>query len=150
MENNKYIIREIQENEIDKANQLLNQLIIDEKKYDNNINENYIIKNYYQNRKTDSCIFVATLDNKIVAFLFGYIIEEALFIDRKAVLDALYVTEKNRKNGLANLLINSFKSWCSEKNIEIIEVTVCKNNFSAFNLYQKNGFDIFKYTMKLH
>ena len=44
MENNKYIIREIQENEIDKANQLLNQLIIDEKKYDNNINENYIIK----------------------------------------------------------------------------------------------------------
>ena len=83
MKNTDYIIREIKEEEIDYANKLLNKLIIDEKQYDNNINEKYIVNNYYQNRPNNSILLVATLNNEIVAFLFGYILDTSVYIEKK-------------------------------------------------------------------
>ena len=149
MKNTDYIIREIKEDEIDYANKLLNKLIIDEKQYDENINENYVVNNYYQNRQNNSILLVATLNNEIVAFLFGYIIDSSVYIDKKAILDALYVSKNHRKKGLANLLINNFKQWCMKQKIDNLELTVCSENVDAFNLYKNNGFEIEKYTMKL-
>ena len=85
MKNTDYVIREIKEDEIDYANKLLNKLIIDEKQYDENINENYVVNNYYQNRQNNSILLVATLNSEIVAFLFGYIIETSIYINKKAI-----------------------------------------------------------------
>lgn len=149
MKNTDYIIREIKEEEIDYANKLLNKLIIDEKQYDKNINENYIVNNYYQNRQNNSILLVATLNNEIVAFLFGYILDTSVYIEKKAILDALYVSKNHRKKGLANLLINKFKEWSLKQKITNLELTVCSENVDACILYKKHGFEIEKYTMKL-
>ena len=149
MKNTDYIIREIKEEEIDYANKLLNKLIIDEKQYDNNINEKYIVNNYYQNRPNNSILLVATLNNEIVAFLFGYILDTSVYIEKKAILDALYVSKNHRKKGLANLLINNFKEWSLKQKITNLELTVCSENVNACSLYKKHGFEIEKYTMKL-
>ena len=147
--NNNYIIREIKEDEIDYANKLLNKLIIEEKQYDENINQNYIVNNYYQKRQKDSILLVATLNNEIVAFLFGYTIEALVYTNRKAVLDALYVLPDHRKHGIASLLIDNFKKWCMQQNITNLELTVFSNNINALSLYKNHGFEIEKYTMKL-
>lgn len=147
MENNKYIIREIRENEIDEVNKLLNELIIDEKQYDSNINESYIVKDYYQKRQKDSVLLVASLNEKIVGYLFGYVVSAKVFLEDKAMLDALFISSKHRKRGLANLLISGFKKWCLDRKINNIELTVCEKNIDAYELYKKNGFNIEKYTM---
>ena len=149
MEDTDYVIREIKEEEIDYANKLLNKLIIDEKQYDKNINENYVVNNYYQNRQNNSILLVATLNNEIVAFLFGYIVDTTVYIDKKAILDALYVSKNHRKKGLANLLINNFKEWSIKQKITNLELTVCSENVDACSLYKKHGFKIVKYSMKL-
>lgn len=149
MENNNYVIREFKENEIDYANKLLNKLIIDEKKYDENIDENYIVDNYYQNRREQSILLAATLNNEIVGFLFGYVIDSSVYIGKKAILDALYISPNHRKNGLADVLIGDFKKWCIKQEIANLELTVCSKNIGAYNLYKKHGFETRKYTMKL-
>ena len=134
MKNTDYIIREIKEDEIDYANKLLNKLIIDEKQYDENINENYVVNNYYQNRQNNSILLVATLNNEIVAFLFGYIIDSLVYIDKKAILDALYVSKNHRKKGLANLLINNFNNVMGYKNRTHLQIWVSKD---GENFYKK-------------
>lgn len=147
MNSEEYVVREIFETEIDIANHLLNKLIKDEKKYDNNINYDYVVKGYYQNKINDSVIFVATKENEIVAYLFGYIVDSPVYIKKKAILDALYVEEQHRNKGIAKKMIVKFKEWCKKEDINIIELAVCSQNGNAHNLYKKNGFDIVKYTM---
>ncbi len=142
-----YVIREIFDTEIDVVNNLLNKLIKDEKKYDNNINYDYVVKEYYQNKIDDSVIFVATKENEIVAYLFGYIVDSPVYINKKAILDALYVEETHRQKGIAKKMITIFEEWCKKKNIDIIELTVCSQNNNSYNLYKRNGFDIIKHIM---
>ena len=110
-----YVIREIFDTEIDVVNNLLNKLIKDEKKYDNNINYDYVVKEYYQNKIDDSVIFVATKENEIVAYLFGYIVDSPVYINKKAILDALYVEETHRQKGIAKKMITIFEEWCKKK-----------------------------------
>ena len=147
MNSEEYIVREILETEVDIANLLLNKLIKYEKKYDNNINYDYVVKGYYQNKINDSVILVVTKEKEIVAYLFGYIVDSPVYIKKKAILDALYVEEQHRDKGIAKKLIVKFKEWCRNKDINIIELTVCSQNDNAYNLYKKNGFNIVKYTM---
>ena len=147
MNSKKYIIREISETEIEMANNLLNKLIKDEKKYDSNINYDYVVKEYYQNRIKDSVILVAKKENDVVAYLFGYILDLPVYIKKKAILDALYVEEQHRNNGIAQEMIVKFKEWCKKENVNIIELSVCSKNKNAHDMYKKNGFDIVKYTM---
>ena len=142
-----YVIREIFDTEIDVVNNLLNKLIKDEQKYDNNINYDYVVKEYYQNKIDDSVIFVATKENEIVAYLFGYIVDSPVYINKKAILDALYVEETHRQKGIAKKMITIFEEWCKKKNIDIIELTVCSQNNNSYNLYKRNGFDIIKHIM---
>ena len=142
-----YVIREIFFIFIDVVNNLLNKLIKDEKKYDNNINYDYVVKEYYQNKIDDSVIFVATKENEIVAYLFGYIVDSPVYINKKAILDALYVEETHRQKGIAKKMITIFEEWCKKKNIDIIELTVCSQNNNSYNLYKRNGFDIIKHIM---
>ena len=142
-----YVIREIFDTEIDVVNNLLDKLIKDEKKYDNNINYDYVVKEYYQNKIDDSVIFVATKENEIVAYLFGYIVDSPVYINKKAILDALYVEETHRQKGIAKKMITIFEEWCKKKNIDIIELTVCSQNNNSYNLYKRNGFDIIKHIM---
>ena len=54
----KYIIKKATMNNIKKANELLTKLIIDEKKYDSNINEKCVVREFYEKIINDdnSCI----------------------------------------------------------------------------------------------
>ena len=144
------IIRKAKIEEANIANNFLTKLIRDEKKYDNNINENIVINNYYEKYidKDNTCLLFALIDNKIVGYIYGFVKNDGdAVINKVALLDALYVDIEYRKLGVANSLINEFKNW-SKDIANSIEVNVCYQNESAVKLYKKHNFIETKMTME--
>ena len=146
------IIRNAKIEEANIANNFLTKLIRDEKKYDNNINENIVIKNYYENYidRDNTCLLFPLIDNKIVGYIYGFVKNDGdTVINKIALLDALYVDIEYRKLGVATTLINEFKNW-SKDIANSIEVNVCYQNESAVKLYKKHNFIETKMTMECY
>lgn len=124
-------------------NSFLTRLIQDEKKYDTNINENCVVTCLYENiiPNNNNCVFVAECENQIVGYLYGYIRNSSdAYINPIAQLEAMFVEEEYRNNGIATMLIEGFKEWVKLKNVKYIELKVCNENKKAISLYQKNKF----------
>ena len=70
-----YTIRKATLNDVSTLNNFLTLLIRDEKKYDSNINELCVVKDFYENiiSNDSNIILVAVANDKIVGYLFGYI-----------------------------------------------------------------------------
>lgn len=61
----------------------------------------------------------------------------------------MYVKDKNRGLGIGIALIEEFKRWCKSVNAKYIDLTVLVDNFSAIELYRKQGVIALKnYTFK--
>lgn len=135
-------IKEANENNVTIANELLTKLIKEERKYVENVKEDFAItKNYeeiYQNE--DNCLYFAFINNEIIGYLFGYIINDYINKSPVAKLDALYIIENYRNMKVATKLIEEFKKWCQKNNITYINVTVWQDNIVAKHLYLKHGF----------
>lgn len=148
-----YTIRKANINDSIKLNELLTKLIRDEKKYDNNINEEFIVNSFYENiiDKKNNYLLVGESSNKIVGYLYGYIIDDGdTVINRVAKINALYIEEEYRHLGIGSSLINEFKKIVQEENIKYIEVNVCNNNKEAISTYKNNNFNEIKaITMRL-
>ena len=145
-------IRKAQMEDAPRLNFLLTLLIRDEKQYDESINENFVVTNMYENFINDPkrILLVAEEYEKIIGYLYGYIIEgDEVQTKSIAKLDALFVEEDYRKMGTAENLIDHFKVWVINHNITGIVVNVCSANYKAKSLYQKKGFKTSKETMSL-
>lgn len=145
-----YIIRKATTKDVKDVNTFLSELIKDEKQYDKNINEDFIVQYYYEDFILDNnhCILVAEINKKIVGYLYGFIINsETVYINTAAQLDALYIDKYYRNKGIAQKLIEYFKDWVKTKDAKYIEVKVCNQNSSAVSLYKKENFMEFKSIM---
>lgn len=145
-------IKEAAQEDIKEINNLLTDLIQDERQYDENINKNYVVKNYYEQffEKQDYCIIVAKeKNNNILGYGFGFIVDCNSVYDRKfAQLDALYVKPEYRKMGIAKRIIKHFTEWSKENKVLYIELKVCNSNSKAIELYEKEGFETDKKILK--
>lgn len=142
-----YTIRKATLDDASTLNNFLTLLIRDEKKYDSNINELCVVKNFYENiiLNDSNIILVAVANNKVVGYLFGYIANMGdSYIDKISNIDALYIEENYRHNGIATSLINEFKLWSINNDAKYMEVKVLNSNTDAFKLYNKEGFEEFK------
>lgn len=144
------IIRVTNEQMANECDSLLTKLIQSERKYDNNVKPTYIVKDWFKNKYQQNILYVASLDNNIIGYIYGYIENEAgeFVHEGVAKIDSLYVEEKYRSQGIASKLIDTFTNFCREKNVTILEISVYKNNENALNLYKKRGFEIDTYHMK--
>ena len=135
------MIRKINKGEGEIVDKLLTKLIKSEKEFDSNIDENYVVSNYYENiiDNDDKVIYVVEIDNKIVGYLYGYIEDNTALIKKVGHLDALYIEEDYRNKGYARSLINEFKKYAKEKDVHHIEVKVFSKNIKAFNLYNSEN-----------
>ncbi len=135
-------------NELPEINNMLTDLIQDEKKnYDNNINENYKVEKFYEKliNNDDRKIFVARNNDIVLGYVYGFIKDTgSLYNNKVAQLDALFVKEQYRGNGIARGLMKEFINWAREKKVAYVELSVCKDNTNAINLYQNEGFSIEK------
>lgn len=125
------------------ANNLLTKLIADEKQYDDNINENCVVKSLYEKfyNNNDICLYAAKYNNIVVGYIYGYLQNNGDCKNNAVcTLDALYVLKEYRNNGIATELINSFIKWVKNKDAHYIDLKVCNLNEEAIKLYKKFKF----------
>ena len=125
---------------VDIANKFLTMLIKDEQQYDENIKDSFVVESYYENLYNDNYLYFAYADEKIVGYLYGFIIENELNNKKSAKLDALFILPEYRNMKIASLLIDNFKNWCHESNAKYIMVNAWSDNLAAKHLYMKHGF----------
>lgn len=93
--------------------------------------------------------FVATDNENIVGYLAGSICDTISYVTESfAELDNMYIDDKYRRLGIGTMLIDEFKKYCKEKNIENIKVTASAKNSKAIEFYKKNGFEDYNITFK--
>lgn len=145
------IIKEVSEiKEANICDNLLTELIQDERQYNPKINKNYIVKDYYKNyiNRDDAKIFVATKDNEIMGYIFILVNDFKGTEENNAKIDALFVKKEYRNKGVATKLVNTAKDWIKSKGINAIIIGVTYNNEIAKKLYYKMGFENFSLTLK--
>lgn len=145
------MIRKVQEKDLSTVDNLLTLLIQDERKYNKNINPDFKVDGWYQRFINDDnrIILVYEIDSKVVGYIYGYIDLSPVNIRPEAILDALYVEESYRTNGIATELIDEFITWVKSKDAISIEVSVLLENNKAINLYLKNRFKKYSERLKL-
>lgn len=147
------VIRKADREDSSILDNMLTELIKDEMKYNNNINPDFVVNNFYENYIDDDnrSIYVALEDDIIVGYIYGYIIDTDNSDKYKtSKLDALYVLKEYRNRMIASSLIHAFKNWCTTKEIKEIQVNVLTDNIIAKNLYKKHSFKTKSETMVLN
>ena len=106
-------------------------------------------KEYFEYMLKNQIIFMAEAEGKIAGYLAGTICKEVSYITETfAELDNMYINEEYRRFGIGTLLINEFKKYCKENNVQNIKVTASAKNNKAINFYMKNGFEDYNITLK--
>lgn len=140
-------IRKAEASDAKTLDHLLTLLIQDERKYDDTIDANFKVNNFYENYIYDEtkCLFVAVINEEIVGYIYGFFINN----DNVAYLDALFVKNNFRNQTIGEQLIIKFREWVKSKKITNIKVRVCSENYNAKKLYAKLGFKAFDETLIL-
>ncbi len=143
------LIRRALEDDVSSLNALFNMLIVDEKKYDDNVDETFVVDCFYENFlvEDDKVLLVALDDKRIIGYLYGYVLDDATYLQKVGVLDAIYVLSSYRGMHVGSSLLKSFKDWLFNLNINLVQVSVFKDNFEALGLYEKNDFAEVKKTL---
>ncbi len=146
------LIRRAEKEDCNKLDELLTLLIRDEKQYDDSIDDFFAVIGYYENfiNDLDKCLLVAVDNEEIIGYIYGYKQDKDPTSSKSEyLLDALYVIDNYRNQGIGKSLINEFKKFCVENNATHINVNVCSKNIGAKTLYQSNDFETTKETMTL-
>lgn len=135
--------------EANKCDELLNKLILDEKKYDNTINENFVVNNYFSKmiNNENNILLIDIIDDKIIAYVFAKKIYDES-IDIGYLIDGLYVEQEYRNRGIAKNLINEIIKICENNNASYIDINVMYNNTLAKKLYKSLEFNELKLTLR--
>lgn len=135
------------------CDKLLTKLVHSEKRYNDNINEKYIVKNWFEKmyKEKNNVIYVAKIENRIIGYIYCKIdsIENGPTINLEAIIDGLYVEENYRHMGIATALMDSVKIWAKDNKVKLLFLNVLDGNKNAMNLYYKNGFEDFERKLKL-
>ena len=96
------------------------------------------------NRKLIKKIITYQLQNQILKFqdIYGFIQDNGQVFNVKiAQLDSIFVKKEYRGRCIAKSLIQEFTKWAREQDASEMELSVCKGNSKAINLYKNEGFD---------
>lgn len=126
---------------------LLTLLIQDERKYNDTIDENYVVKDHFSKLldKENAKVLAYYLDNKIV----GYILIRKTD-DLTCLLDGLFVIDQYRNRGIGRKLINEAIKVCKTYKVKYVDINVMKNNTIAKKLYQELDFNELEIKMRKH
>ena len=107
-------------------------------------------QDYFEDMIKNEIVFVAQIEEKIVGYLAGSICEQISYIKETfAELDNMCIDDDYRRFGIGTLLMNEFKKYCKEKNMQNIKVTASAKNDRAIQFYRKNGFEDYNVTLKI-
>jgi len=96
-------------------------------------------------QKKEIITFIAQETDQAVGFLTGYIMHSP--VDRSvsfAYIQAVWVEEASREQGVAKALIETFESAVQEKGIDRIELSVDIQNQSGKQLWDAFGYEVYQ------
>lgn len=127
-----------------KCDELLTKLILDERKYNDLIDNNIVIKNHFSKMLDDEDVILLAyyLDKLIVGYILIRKINENL-----CLLDGLYVLEEYRNQKIASSLLKEAIDRCKKLNVKYIDINVMEKNELAKRIYKK--LDFTEYEVKL-
>lgn len=128
-----------------RCDELLTQLLLDERKYNPTISENTIIKNYFNKILDDENITLLAYyqDSEII----GYILIRKTDPDTY-LLDGLYVLEEYRNKKIAKKLITVALEKCQTLEAKYVDINVMKENKIALELYKQFDFNEFEIKLR--
>ena len=100
-------------------------------------------KEYFEDLILNHYVIVATINNNTVAYLAGTINEKGSYGE----INNMLVTEQCRGLGIGKQLIDRFKAYCKQNNINNLKVEASAKNLNAISFYKKNGFEDFNVTL---
>ncbi|MBE6146947.1 MAG: GNAT family N-acetyltransferase [Firmicutes bacterium] len=126
------------------CDELLTKLILDEKKYNDLIDDNIIVRDHFNKMLNDKNIVLLAYysEQKIV----GYILVRKIDLN-VCLLDGLYVLEEYRNQGIANTLLNEAMNQCKKMGAKYVDINVMKKNDIAKHIYKE--LDFIEYEIKL-
>lgn len=142
------IVQVKDDNLAEKCDELLTKLIEDERKYNNKINEFFIVVDYFKNVINDdnNILLCYKIDENVVGYIFFKYINN---IDGVGYLiDGLFVEEAYRNKGIAKSLISEGLKRIDSIKKDFIEIKVMANNKIAMKLYESFGFEIFSIKLR--
>ena len=119
---------------------LLTKLIQNESKYDDSIDPNFVVKDYFKNMITDkeNILLCYEEDNIIKGYLF---LKPNYRNNKKGYLiDGLFVLEEYRNKGIATSLLEEAFRIVKENNVNFVDINVLEENTNAIDLYHSLGF----------
>lgn len=143
------IIRVLDDKRANICDDLLTKLIQDERQYDESIDENFKVKNFYSNViKVDTNILLAYEEDNIIK---GYIYLKPHFEEKNAyIVDAIFVLEEYRNNGIAKSLFKEAINITKSMDMKNLYISVFVDNKRAYYLYKSLGFFDNKCTLKMN
>ena len=140
------IIRVLDEEKANICDNLLTKLIQDERQYDNSIDKDFIVKDYFKNtiKNKDNILLCYEEDNIIKGYI--YLKPVANDNTRGYLIDGLYVDFEYRNHGIATKLIENALTII--KDVDFIDINVMSQNIYVINLYKKFGFNEFKISLR--
>ena len=132
----------------DKCDELLTKLILDERKYDESIDSDCEIKNYFNNyvNDEDKILLGYLVNDSLVGYIYAY---ETVSNNFKGLfIDGLYVESEYRNQGIAKQLINEVVLEAEKREVKFIDIKVMNNNEIAKKLYNSLDFNVFKVMMR--
>lgn len=105
---------------------------------------------YFEDLVKNHFVIVAILNEEIVAYLSGSINKKGSYEEiQYGEINNMLVSDKCRGVGIGKLLVDNFKIYCKENNIENLKVEASAKNIKAINFYKKNGFENFNVTLTM-
>lgn len=86
-------------------------------------------------------IFGAFVEHTFVGCA-GFFVQSPIKMRHRGVLFSMYISPEFRKKGIAKLLVKTVINH-AKKHVLQLHATVVTSNYSALNLYEKNGFIIY-------
>lgn len=142
------IIRVLDEERASICDILLTKLIQDERQYDNSIDKDFVVNNYFKNIiKNENNILLCYEEDNIIK---GYIYLKPVNNDSQNcyLIDGLYVDNEYRNKGIATKLIENALNVIKETNVAVVDINVMANNSVAISLYKRFGFNEFRISLR--
>ena len=149
------IIRKATLNDLNNIQELNNKLFdLEIDNYDDTLVKNWALSNdgrlYFEDLINNCFVIVAEINNEIIGYLAGSINDKGAYEKiRYGEINNMYINENYRGLNIGKKLINEFKNYCVNNDINNLIVTASYKNNNAINFYKKNGFKEFNLTLTL-
>ena len=134
------------------CDEFLSKLINYESSLDNIINKKVNVSGPAENNIKQNDVYVAYAKaEKPLGYVFGYrqFAKGKIYNKNILILEALYVDEEFRNEGVGKLLLKAFENWANEKYEDyVIEITYINDNKNAQNFYKSLGYEPVKTTLR--